>query len=104
MVQRTPPRDREKKRETACPRDTGGVPSKSNGAANKKDFSLTYNLDNKNIEICKECNRVVKDSEKGVQCDLCAEWFHAKCSQISSDMYKIISENEAIDWLSLIHI
>ena len=48
--------------------------------------------------LCKKCEKIVKNQEKGVQCDACRNWMHKKCGEISNELYKAISEVEDIDW------
>lgn len=36
---------------------------------------------------CKSCNKKVRDSESGLQCDYCDGWFHPKCISISEEQY-----------------
>ena len=35
------------------------------------------------------CNRLFKDDQEGIQCDLCDNWFHIKCVKISKEEYRI---------------
>lgn len=37
---------------------------------------------------CGQCYRAVKNLDEGVLCDKCNTWFHIKCENIPSDMYK----------------
>ena len=47
-----------------------------------------------NDEICAECNKVVKESDKALQCQICYRWFHTQCgkTKISAEVYKALTE------------
>ena len=36
---------------------------------------------------CKDCNRRVTFRGRGVECESCKNWFHAKCQKISNEEY-----------------
>jgi len=40
---------------------------------------------------CGQCYRAVKNLDEGVLCDKCNTWFHIKCENIPSDMYKLFT-------------
>ena len=42
--------------------------------------------------ICPECNKKVTYSSRGVECECCLNWYHAKCVDISDVEYRNISE------------
>ena len=42
--------------------------------------------------ICIECNRRVTFRRKGVECESCKNWFHAKCQGITDTEYKTMQE------------
>ena len=44
----------------------------------------TYRKDDCNI-----CKKLVKNTDKGIQCDNCDEWIHTKCEKISENQYEI---------------
>ena len=47
---------------------------------------------------CTDCGKPVQDKERGIQCEVCDFWYHAKCQQISDEAYKQLDENEALHW------
>ena len=89
------------------PRGVAAAAGGRSAAAREKSnnrLGQTYDI-NANSEIidegkssCHECKRLVKDNDKGVQCDICEHWYHANCVKISSDVYSVISVKEDLDW------
>lgn len=49
-------------------------------------------------EKCLDCSRPVLDKEKGLQCEICELWFHARCQKVSEDTYKLLESNQAVHW------
>ena len=49
-------------------------------------------------ENCGGCARLVTESDKGVQCEICNKWYHSKCQDITEEAYKDISEMETLHW------
>ena len=51
-------------------------------------------------ETCKisNCNRLVLNDQEGVQCDICDNWFHRTCVEISKEEYKLQKKNESSQW------
>ena len=51
-------------------------------------------------ETCKisNCNQLVLNDQEGVQCDMCDNWFHRTCVNISKEEYKIQKKNESLQW------
>ena len=47
---------------------------------------------------CQDCGKSVQDKDKGLQCEVCDFWFHAKCQNISEEAYKLLIDNEAMHW------
>ena len=43
---------------------------------------------------CPKCSKVVKDSDKALECEICDNWFHIKCEQLSDNEYKLIDEHK----------
>lgn len=36
---------------------------------------------------CGDCKKIVTDGENGVECEICANWFHASCQGLSKEVY-----------------
>ena len=49
-------------------------------------------------EKCGSCSKSVSEKEKGVQCELCEEWFHTSCVNISDELYRCFSKNDGLHW------
>eukprot|EP00058_Branchiostoma_floridae_P027249 XP_002612740.1 hypothetical protein BRAFLDRAFT_97280 [Branchiostoma floridae] len=41
---------------------------------------------------CGDCGRLVKDTDKAVECEICVIWFHARCAKVSDSLYQVITE------------
>jgi len=54
--------------------------------------------DSKEIEKCGNCLKLVKEKEKGIQCELCDDWFHAPCVDLPDEAYKLLGKLEAVHW------
>jgi len=48
-------------------------------------------------ETCGHCGQVVKDGDRGMQCEVCGSWHHAKCENISEEGYKVL-QMDNIHW------
>ncbi len=44
------------------------------------------------IGKCQVCSVEVKGQDKGVSCDFCQKWFHAKCVEITPELYKCMKK------------
>jgi len=42
--------------------------------------------------------KLVSDKDKGLQCELCDEWFHVGCVDVSDEVYKTLTKNEHLHW------
>lgn len=51
----------------------------------------------KNACKCVTCSQVVRDDDNGMQCEICEEWYHAKCQNINDEGYKVLGM-ENIHW------
>lgn len=40
---------------------------------------------------CSGCKEDVKKKDRGVSCDLCESWYHAKCGDIPDDLYTVLT-------------
>jgi len=47
---------------------------------------------------CLSCLKQVADKDLGVQCEICMFWFHAKCVDISTEVYSFLEKNRNIHW------
>ena len=52
----------------------------------------------KKDSMCKKCVKVVTDDDKGLQCEVCEDWFHCKCVGVSAQLYQRLKENECLHW------
>ena len=50
-----------------------------------------YNKQEKEESICRNCEKDLKTSHNGLQCDLCDQWFHCGCEKVSAKDYKLPS-------------
>lgn len=67
---------------TKHPSDTASSATESGSATvNKKDKC-----------IC--CQHVVTSSDKGIQCDLCDNWFHAECQEVKDSSYNALIDDQ----------
>ena len=51
----------------------------------------------KMADKCKTCSNKVSRSDKGIQCEICDKWWHAKCVKLSDEKYELMSD-ELIHW------
>ena len=49
-------------------------------------------------EECGECKATVSSRDKGVQCEICEVWYHAKCEGVSEDTYKYLQKGQGVHW------
>ena len=61
------------------------------GKARKRSTSGTGKEEVK----CPDCSKVVSESDAGIQCEVCEDWFHPKCQKITDDVY---SQNAGVHW------
>ena len=50
------------------------------------------------IVICPKCVKVVRDDCRAIECDLCNNWYHLRCSLLTSKIYKYYCETNDL-WL-----
>lgn len=43
---------------------------------------------------CGTCRKVVKSTEKAVECDLCKYWFHIKCAEVTDSLVKFLESSD----------
>lgn len=85
-------------------RNNNEVEAKGSNTLSKSRMGLTYKLDgdgrgNEDLDSnCGECSKIVKNNEKGIQCDMCEMWYHSRCGGINNETYAVITATEGIDW------
>jgi copper chaperone CopZ len=47
---------------------------------------------------CGQCTLPVTGKDKGIQCEVCVTWFHAKCQNVPEDSYKILLKDKSLHW------
>ena len=60
---------------------------------------LSSNLaEAQNQDVCKciDCNLIVNDNDHAVNCELCEEWCHVQCTDISQDLYEKLDPKDAV--------
>ena len=45
-------------------------------------------------EVCLVCNGKVGDNDKGISCEMCGYWFHAKCIKMKNELYDFYTKKE----------
>ena len=49
---------------------------------------------------CTKCDKAVRARDRGIQCDKCDEWTHAKCCHVNHKQYRRMSSlGESEEWL-----
>ena len=61
----------------------------------KPELSENFSRSDQNGK-CKNCNRRVTYRGKGVECESCKNWFHARCQKISNEEY---ANMQAVVWI-----
>ena len=49
-------------------------------------------------EVCLVCNGKVGNNDKGISCEMCEYWFHAKCIKMDDELYEFYT-NEETTWV-----
>ena len=44
-----------------------------------------------NNSLCGKCKKEVRETDKGVACDVCGTWYHSPCGNVSQALYKAIN-------------
>jgi len=47
---------------------------------------------------CPLCNKVVNDSDLALECEICDQWYHINCVDISEDEYTFLSAHKSVHW------
>ena len=45
-------------------------------------------------EVCLVCNGQVGNNDKGISCEMCEYWFHAKCIKMDNDLFDLYTNKE----------
>lgn len=48
---------------------------------------------NQKVSTCKQCQVIVNDNEKAIECDLCETWYHISCIGFETDLYEKITDD-----------
>ena len=48
----------------------------------------------KKNNICPVCTNILKRKDTSIQCDLCDEWIHLKCSSLKKEEFNLLSQSE----------
>lgn len=54
------------------------------------------------IEKCNVCDKLVRDNDLGLQCEICESWFHINCQEITDDEYNFLILHKSLHWYCLI--
>jgi len=47
---------------------------------------------------CLVCNKAVLKKDKGIECEICLNWVHAGCANMSDEVYTFLKENKNAHW------
>jgi len=47
---------------------------------------------------CPDCSKVVSETDTGILCEVCEDWFHPKCQKIAHDVYTYLGQNAGVHW------
>ena len=47
---------------------------------------------------CPCCSKAVKEKDMALECEICDDWFHIKCQEISVEEYNFLSEHASVHW------
>lgn len=50
---------------------------------------------------CKVCKKLVKDSDKALECEICNDWSHSKCLNLSDTEYEFLGSHRNCHWYCL---
>ena len=48
---------------------------------------------------CGKCTLNVSSGQKGLQCDVCNEWTHVRCMNMSEKSYDMYNEDKELNWV-----
>ena len=55
-------------------------------------------IDNKITTLCSVCQRTVRSYNRALECDVCKQWCHIKCAEISLREYQRLQNIKPFDW------
>ena len=55
-------------------------------------------IDNKITTLCSVCQRTVRSYNRALECDVCKQWCHIKCGEISLREYRRLQNIQTFDW------
>jgi len=58
---------------------------------------LEWNIVNKHLDVCENCNSKCLEDNDAIQCDLCHMWVHAKCDNVSKEQYNAKQAHSVIN-------
>lgn len=47
---------------------------------------------------CGSCGKEVLASQMGIECEICNEWYHGKCQELTKTAYEVITTNKTVHW------
>ena len=50
------------------------------------------------VDNCSRCSKPVKDSDAGLQCEICELWFHNACENITDEEFKFLEAHSSVHW------
>lgn len=77
-----------------------GNPKKISGKSDKKEDPNSSIVEQKDNDVCLICKIKVDEGDKGVECDICKNWFHKRCQRVSDGLYDILNSEEGkhVSW------
>ena len=48
--------------------------------------------------ICKHCIKSVESDELGLECEICENWFHINCEDVSEEEYDFLEAHKILHW------
>lgn len=51
--------------------------------------------DNDNCGVCK---KLVREEDNGIGCEVCHQWFHAGCTKMAAELYKMLKKYRSQPW------
>ena len=94
-------RKNEEEEETVC---SGAIPKTNfekvqrlDGDGGRRDKPNPKELEKRGISCqCGTCEKVVKDHQNGLQCDMCDMWFHCGCEKVSAEEYELLERSDSV--------